>query len=126
MTTYTVKQLSNKCNISVHTIRFYDDQGLFPNVMRDSHGTRLFTEENMDWVNLVLCLRNTGMSISDTKHFVELCKKGDCSIPERYQIILDQKKKAEEDLMEMQKRLAVLSHKENYYKSMLGKKTETA
>lgn len=126
MTTYTVKQLSEKCNLSTHTIRFYDDHGLFPDVMRDSRGARLFTKENLDWVNLVLCLRNTGMSIADTKHFVELCKIGDCTIPERYQIILDQKKKAEEDLKEMHKRLEVLNHKENYYKSMLGNETEIA
>ncbi|HWT74472.1 MAG TPA: MerR family transcriptional regulator [Mobilitalea sp.] len=121
MTTYTVKQLSDKYNISVHTIRFYDDQGLFPDVIRDSHRTRLFTEDHLDWVNLVLCLRNTGMSIADTKHFIELCKKGDSSIPERYQIILEQKKKAEGDLKEMQKRLDVLCHKEKCYEDMLAK-----
>lgn len=119
MTTYTVKQLSDKYKISVHTIRYYDDQGLFPDVTRDSHGTRLFTDENMDWINLVLCLRNTGMSIADTKHFIELCKKGDSTVPERYQIILAQKKKAENDLKEMQKRLEVLSHKEKHYECMI-------
>lgn len=121
MMTFTVKQLSDKYNLSAHTIRFYDDQGLFPDVIRTNNGTRLFSEEHLDWVNLVLCLRNTGMSISDIKHFIELSKKGDSTIPERYEIILNQKKKAEEDLKEMQKRLEVLGHKENYYKCMLEK-----
>ncbi len=116
----TVKQLSDKFNVSVHTIRFYDDQGLFPDVKRDSHGTRLFTEAHLEWINLVLCLRNTGMSIADIKHFVELCKVGDSTNLERYNIILKQKKKAEEDLKEMQKRLEVLNHKENYYGSLCG------
>jgi DNA-binding transcriptional MerR regulator len=124
--TFTVKQLSDKYNLSAHTIRFYDDQGLFPDVTRNSHGTRLFSEEHLDWVNLVLCLRNTGMSIADIKHFIELSKKGDSSIPERYDIILNQKKKAEDDLKEMQKRLEVLCHKECYYKGMLEKKSESA
>ncbi|MDF2941151.1 MAG: MerR family transcriptional regulator [Herbinix sp.] len=120
MTTFTVKQLSDKYNISVHTIRFYDDQGLFPDVTRDLHGTRLFTEAHLEWINLVLCLRNTGMSIADIKHFVELCKLGDSTNLERYNIIITQKKKAEEDLKEMQKRLEVLSHKENYYGNKCG------
>lgn len=116
----TVKQLSDKFNVSVHTIRFYDDQGLFPNVKRDPHGTRIFTEAHIEWINLVLCLRNTGMSIADIKHFVELCKVGDSTNLERYNIIIKQKKKAEEDLKEMHKRLEVLNHKENYYGSLCG------
>lgn len=120
---YTVKQLSEKYQLSAHTIRYYDDQGLFPDVTRDSNGTRLFSEEHLDWINLVLCLRKTGMSISDIKHFIELCQEGDHTIPERYEIILNQKKKAQEDLLEMQKRLEILNHKENYYKSMLEKLT---
>jgi DNA-binding transcriptional MerR regulator len=120
MSTFTVKQLSDKFNVSVHTIRFYDDQGLFPDVTRDPHGTRLFTETHLEWINLVLCLRNTGMSIADIKHFVELCEIGDSTNLERYNIIINQKKKAEEDLKEMQKRLEVLCHKENYYGNKCG------
>ena len=123
---YTVKQLSEKLDISVHTIRFYDDQGLFPDVTRDIHGTRLFSEDNLDWVNLVLCLRNTGMSVADIKHYIELCQKGETTILERYNIILKQKKKAEADLREMQKRLEVLRLKEQHYINALEMKTGDA
>ncbi len=124
MIVYTVKQLSEKLNISTHTIRYYDDQGLFPDVRRDKHGTRLFSEENLEWINLVLCLRNTGMSVMDVKHYIELSKKGDTTITERYNIILNQKKKAKADLKEMQKRLEILHHKENYYIEALAKKEQ--
>jgi MerR family transcriptional regulator, aldehyde-responsive regulator len=120
MSQYTVKQLSDKLGISVHTIRFYDDQGLFPDVTRDHYKNRIFTEESLSWVNLVLCLRNTGMSISEIKHYINLCQEGDSTVMERYQIILDQKKKAEEDLKGMQKRLEVLAHKEKYYEELLA------
>ncbi|MDF2512769.1 MAG: hypothetical protein K0S04_2635 [Herbinix sp.] len=122
MSQYTVKQLSDKLGISVHTIRFYDDQGLFPEVSRDHYKNRIFTEESLSWVNLVLCLRNTGMSISEIKHYINLCQEGDSTVHERYQIILNQKKKAEEDLKEMQKRLEVLAHKEKYYETLLAER----
>ena len=120
MSQYTVKQLSDKLGISVHTIRFYDDQGLFPEVARDNYKNRIFTEESLSWVNLVLCLRNTGMSISEIKHYINLSQEGDSTVLERYQIILDQKKKAEEDLKAMHKRLEVLAHKEKYYEDLLA------
>lgn len=121
MSIYTVKQLSDKLNISAHTIRFYDDQGLFPDVTRDIHGTRLFKEENIEWIYLVLCLRNTGMSVADIRHYINLCKEGESTVSERYQIIMKQKKKAEEDLKEMQHRLDVLSMKEKCYEDALSR-----
>lgn len=123
MSTYTVKQLSDKLNISAHTIRFYDDQGLFPDVTRDTHGTRLFTEENIEWIYLVLCLRSTGMSIADIRYYIDLCQEGETTVPERYQIIMKQKKKAEEDLQEMQHRLDILNRKEKCYEDILSRKS---
>ncbi len=121
MSTFTVKQISDKFNLSAHTVRFYDDQGLFPDVTRDAHGTRLFTEGNLEWISLVLCLRNTGMSIADIRHYIDLCMEGESTVSERYQIIIDQKKKVEEELKEMHHRLAVLSHKEKCYEEILLK-----
>jgi DNA-binding transcriptional MerR regulator len=126
MNTFTVKQLSEKLNISTHTIRFYDDQGLFPDVTRDIHGTRLFTENNLDWIYLVLCLRNTGMSVADVRHYIDLCQEGEATVQERYNIIMDQKKKAEADLKEMQKRLDVLNKKQKCYEEILLKKSGDA
>lgn len=120
MTTYTVKQVSEKFNISAYTIRFYDDQGLFPDVTRDSHGTRIFTEDNLEWISLVQCLRKTGMPVADIRHYIDLCKEGEASVFERYQIIMKQKQKAEADLQEMHKRLEILRMKERCYEEILS------
>lgn len=126
MATYTVKQLSQKLNISEHTIRFYDDQGLLPDVQRDKNGTRLFTDDNIEWINLVLCLRNTGMSITDIKNYIKLCKEGDSTVHQRYQIILKQKEKAEADLRQMQKRLSILNMKQKCYEDIIVRKNGDA
>lgn len=126
MNTYTVKQLSQKLNISAHTIRFYDDQGLFPDVKRDNYGTRLFTDDNIEWIHLVLCLRNTGMSVTDIRHYIDLCKEGEATVKERYQIILKQKEKAEADLKEMQKRLEILNIKQKCYEDILNQESGDA
>jgi DNA-binding transcriptional MerR regulator len=126
MATYTVKQISDKFTLSSHTIRFYDDQGLIPDVIRDEHGTRLFTEENLDWISLVLCLRNTGMSIADIRHYIDLCRAGESTVFERYQIIMKQKQRAEADLKEMQHRLEILGLKESCYEQILSQKAGDA
>lgn len=126
MCTYTVKQIAEKFNLSVHTIRFYDDHGLFPDVVRDEHQTRLFSDHNLDWISLVLCLRNTGMSIADIKHYIDLCMNGEATVPERYQIIMKQKEKAEADLKEMQHRLEILNIKEKCYEEIMSKNSGDA
>lgn len=121
MTTYTVKQLSRKLNISEHTIRFYDEQGLFPDVKRDKNGARLFCDENLEWINLVLCLRNTGMSVADIRSYIDLCMEGEATVRQRYQIIMKQKQKAEADLSLMQQRLSLLNMKQKYYEEILAR-----
>ena len=52
--TYSVHQVAQHFQVSPHTIRYYDSQHLFPEVARDEHGARVFTQEQMDWLGMVL------------------------------------------------------------------------
>lgn len=116
---YTVKQVSEITGISAHTIRFYDNEGLFPFVSRDKNNIRLFSEDNLDWINLVHCLRDTGMPLADIKQYIELSNQGNSTAEERYHIILKQKEKAEQEIIKMQERVALLKKKTDYYKELL-------
>ena len=85
---YTVKDVAQKTNLTEHTIRFYTDKGLVPNIQRDKYNNRLFDEESLNWLIRVKYLKDCGMSIKDIKHFVDLYLEGNSSIPLRYEIIL--------------------------------------
>ena len=124
MSNLTVKQIAEKYNVSAHTIRFYDDEGLLPDVMRDEHGARVFTQANLEWIYLVLCLRSTGMSVADIKNYVRLCAQGEGTVLERYHIILAQKEKAERELEELKQRIAVLNRKQKFYEQALANKND--
>lgn len=119
MAFYTVKQVADLYNVSAHTIRFYDNAGLFPDVARGENGERLFSKEQLDWLNIVMCLRKTGLPIAGIRHYIELCERGDCTLEERYQIILEQKERAKAELAECKAKLEVLEHKEQWYQKML-------
>lgn len=88
---YTVKEVAQKIKLTEHTIRFYTDKGLVPNVQRDKYNNRLFDEESLNWLIRVKYLKDCGMSIKDIKHFVDLYLEGDSSLPRRYEIILNTK-----------------------------------
>lgn len=117
---YTVKLVSEMMGISTHTLRFYDKEGLFPNIERNENRVRLFSDEDLQWVYMVQCLRLTGMPLADIKHYIDLCKQGDSSVPERFEIIAAQKIKAAQEAAAMQERVQVLEKKMQYYKDLLS------
>lgn len=121
---YTVKQVAEKMGISAYTLRFYDKEGLFPHVTRDEHNVRLFSDEDLEWVNLAQCLRETGMPLAEVKEFVQLCLQGDATIPTRHQILQHQVLKVEEDLAAMERRIKTLRRKVAYYNALLNEQQE--
>lgn len=101
-----------------HTIRFYTDKGLVPNVQRDHNNNRLFDETSLNWLRGVKFLRDSGMSIEAIRKYVDLCLEGDSTIQTRYEIILQQKVAAEVQLEEAKKRVDYLEKKLRHYKDI--------
>lgn len=64
------------------TLRYYDKEGLFPFVERSVGGIRIFHDEDMDWLELIECMKHTGMPIKEIKHFIDYCVEGDSHINE--------------------------------------------
>lgn len=118
---YTVKQISEITGISTYTLRFYDNEGLFPFVSRDKNNVRLFSEDYLDWINFIHTLRDTGMPLADVKQYLELCNHGNSTAEERYNIILKQKEKAEQEFIKIQKQVELLKKKSDYYIELLEK-----
>ena len=116
---YTVKEAAEIMNISAHTLRFYANNDLFPFITRDYNNIRQFSDKDLEWVKLVKCLRDTGMPIEEVKRYIELCEAGDGTILQRFNMLVEQRKKAVEQLHETQKALELIEYKVNYYKSCL-------
>ena len=88
---YSVTEAAKISGLSAHTLRYYDDLGLFPFLQRTQGDKRLFSDADMQWVQLIECLRNTGMPISEVKNYVELCLKGNSTLNERLEIVKSRK-----------------------------------
>lgn len=112
---YTVKEVAAIVALSEHTIRYYTDQGLIPNVQRDKNNNRLFNEESLNWFIGVKYLKACGMSLKDIKAYVELCLLGNATIKQRYQLIVHYKAIAQQQLKEAQRRATYMSKKAQHY-----------
>ena len=116
---YKIKEVSDKVNLSAYTLRYYEKEGLLPNIRRNKHGIRLFGDEGLEWISLICCLRDTGMPVSEIKRYVDLCVEGDETIQTRRQIILNQKKSIEHQIEEMNVHLEKVNNKLKYYDTLM-------
>lgn len=116
---YTIKEVAEKIDISEHTLRFWAKSGFFPFVKRNQNNIRQFSDNDLEWVKIVKCLRSVGTENKAIKRYIDLCIVGDSTIEERYKIILDTKEKALMQMDELKKQLAILEYKENFYKNLI-------
>ena len=120
---YTVKDVAKIMNISAYTVRYYDNEGLIPFVSRTQSNVRMFSDYDLSWLRIVHCLRATNLSINDIKKYIDLCLKGNKTIPQRAEIIFAQEKKLEEQLEELNSQMKILQKKKKYYKELLKNKS---
>lgn len=116
---YTIKEVAEKMDISEHTLRFWAKSGFFPFVKRNQNNIRQFSDNDLEWVKIVKCLRSVGTENRAIKRYIDLCIVGDSTIEERYKIILGTKEKALMQMDELKKQLAILEYKENFYKNLI-------
>lgn len=117
----TIAEVSKMYNLSADTLRYYERIGLIPTVGRTKSGIRNYTESDCMWIEFVKCMRNSGMPIDTLIEYFELFQKGDSTIEERKQLLVDQKKILEDKIMEMQSTVNRLSGKiENYENKMVN------
>lgn len=64
---YSVKQAAKRTNLSEHTIRYYDREGLTPCLKRNKNGERIYLEKDICWLELICCLKSSGMSLNNIK-----------------------------------------------------------
>ena len=72
---YTIGQVSEMFNLPISTLRYYDKEGLFPNLERES-GIRKFSDDEMEALRVIECLKESGLEIKDIKQFFEWVKAG--------------------------------------------------
>lgn len=86
----TIKEVSQKYNISSDTLRYYERVGMIPPVTRTAGGIRDYSESDLDWVELALCMRGAGLPVEAMIEYVKLCQQGDSTIEARMLLLKEQ------------------------------------
>ena len=116
---YSISKAADKTGLSTFTLRYYEKEGLLPFVERTPSGTRCFKDSDFEWLAMIQCLKNTGMSIKDIKEFVGWCMEGDETLEKRLDMFNAQRKEVEARMAEFQSYLDKLDWKIAYYENAI-------
>ncbi len=84
---YSPGQAADKSGFSLDTLRYYERIGLLDDIARTAGGRRAFTDDDLDWLAVLRCLRDTGMPIAGMLRYAQLCRGGDDTIGERIAVL---------------------------------------
>lgn len=89
--TLSIKEVSEKYNISQDTLRYYERVGMIPPVNRNASGIRRYDEEDLGWVEMALCMRNAGLPVEVMIEYLKLYQAGKKTIKARLSLLQDQR-----------------------------------
>ena len=123
---YSIGEAARITGIAISTLRYYDREGMFPEMMRSSGGIRVFSDKEISILRVVECLKSAGMSIKEIKEFLFWCQEGDSSLQKRRDMFRYRLKEVKKQIEALQKTMNTLQYKCWYYDTAIAAGTEDA
>lgn len=114
---YTIGEMARRLGIAPSALRYYDKEGLLPFIERSGSGVRLFQEKDVEWLQVIGCLKAAGMSIRGIRSFIDLAMQGDETIRERLELFRSQRERVQRQMEALQTTLETLDFKCWYYET---------
>lgn len=114
---YTVGEMAKRLDIPPSTLRYYDKEGLLPFVERSSGGIRMFRDSDVEWLQIIHCMKKAGMSIRDIREYIQLALQGNDTIDARLAMFRRQQDTLRAQMQQLQDTMQVLEYKCWYYET---------
>lgn len=118
---YTINEVEKMYDIPSSTLRFYEKEGILPKIDRNSSGRRIYKAEELEWLELIIALKDTGMTLETVKYYLSY-HAGDKTLELRMQILTDHKLHVEKQLAMTIKHLEKINRKITLYDLLILKK----
>lgn len=118
---YSINEVVKITGIPASTLRYYEQEGILPDVNRNIHGRREYNEQVIEWLELVVALKDTGMSIEQIKSYTSLILQGDETLEARRSFLTEHKNNVEKSLAKTQYHLEKVIRKITVYDVLIYK-----
>jgi DNA-binding transcriptional MerR regulator len=116
----TIADAARISGVSAYTLRYYEKAGLIDGVERAGSGHRRYGDEDLAWIEVLQCLRATGMPIRGIRRYAELVRAGDGSETERLALLEEHRDAVQAQLAQVREHLAFIEHKITNYQEKLN------
>lgn len=113
----TITEVSKKYDISSDTLRYYERIGLIPQVPRKKNGNRYYTEGMQGWIEMIVCLRHSGVTVEALIDYAQMLQKGDSTLEAREALLREQLSLLEEKKFNLNRSINRLKHKISLYET---------
>lgn len=121
---YTIQEVSEITGLSAHTLRYYDREGVMPFLRRDKQGNRIFEKRDLQWLQVVRCMKIAGFTLADMREYANMVKQGDESLPARLALFDQRRGEVLRKMEELQAALDAINYKCWYYQTAVEAGTE--
>ncbi len=117
MPRYTPGEVADRTGFTLDTLRYYEKIGLLEGVARTSGGQRVFTDDDISWLGILRCLRDTGMPIAQMRRYADLTRD-ERTMAERVALLEEHDREVGRRLAALQGQREHLRAKIRYYRSL--------
>ncbi len=111
---YSIGEFSEATGLGIHTLRYYEHEGLIA-PMRNSSNRRRYSDRDIAWIDFIKRLKATGMPIKEIKRYAILRAKGDTTLSERMEMLVQHRQLLKEQIRQLQVHEAKLDEKIVFY-----------
>lgn len=123
MVTYSPGQAARHSGFSLETLRYYERIGLLNDVARASGGHRIFSDDDIAWLTILRCLRDTGMPIATMQRYAELARSGEATYAERVTVLEEHDRAIEASIAVLREQQERIREKITWYSGAQGAAT---
>lgn len=115
----TIREFSRRVGVDTYTIRYYEKIGLLRDIQRRPNGHRIFSDDDVRWIEFVLRLKETGMPLDQIREYADLRERGDSTLSARHRLLEAHARVLEDGLARQRRHLDTLKEKISFYESQI-------
>ena len=112
---YSIGEVSKITGLSISTLRYYDKNGILPNIKRNSSFNREFDDKDLEALKVIQCLKVSGMQLKDIKLFMKWISQGNKTLDKRLDMFVKQEEAIKNQINELNNALFMIQFKKWYY-----------
>lgn len=117
---YSAKETAKITGLSTATLRYYEKEKLLPQIARNSQKYRQYTDEDIEWIKMIQCMRMANIPIHSIKDYVSLLIQGGATLEQRFVMVQNHMEDIKKQMTYLQIAFDLTQKKLSFYEKLLA------